>query len=71
LPSIVHSSRIDGMMSSITLSDVLVPRLDDVALDHRRHLDERRLADIDVPGASLFFASATKRSMPKPSTGAI
>ena len=32
------------------LRDVGVPWLDDVGLDHRRHLDERRLADIDVPG---------------------
>src|SRR5262249_34823143 len=35
------------------LRDVLVPRLDDVALDHLRHLHERRLPDIDVPGALL------------------
>ena len=33
------------------LGDVLVPRLDHVGLDHRGHLDERRHADIDVPGA--------------------
>ncbi len=35
--------------------DVVVPRLDHVGLDHRRHLDERRLADIDVPGAFLVL----------------
>src|ERR1700685_2983771 len=35
--------------------DVLFPRLDHVALDHRRHFDERRLADGDVPGTLLFL----------------
>ena len=33
------------------LRDVVVPGLDHVGLDHRAHLDERRHADIDVPGA--------------------
>ena len=37
------------------LRDVVVPRLDDVGLDERRHFDERRLPDIDVPGAFLVL----------------
>ncbi len=35
--------------------NVVVPRLDDIGLDHRRHLDERRLANINVPGAFLVL----------------
>src|SRR5262249_32244312 len=34
---------------------VVVPRLDHVAFDHRRHFYEWRLADIDVPCAFLIF----------------
>ena len=68
---VLFADRRDDVVEHV-LRDVGVPRLDDVGFDHRRHFDERRLADIDVPGAfALFFASATKRSMPKPSTGAI
>ena len=37
------------------LRDVVVPRLDDAGLDEGRHFDERRLADIDVPGALLVL----------------
>ena len=37
------------------LRDVIVPGLDDVGLDERRHFDERRLPDIDVPGALLVL----------------
>src|SRR5688572_31523779 len=33
------------------LRDVGIPRLDDVGFNHRRHLHERRLTYIDVPGA--------------------
>ncbi len=33
------------------LRDVIVPRLDHAGLDERRHFDERRLPDIDVPSA--------------------
>ena len=52
---------VDGVLLADRRQDVIehvlgnigVPGLDDVALDHRRHFDERRLADIDVPGALL------------------
>ena len=37
------------------LRNVVVPRLDDVGFDERRHFDERRLPDIDVPGAFLVL----------------
>ena len=35
--------------------DVVVPWLDDAGFLHRRHFHERRLADIDVPGAFTGF----------------
>ena len=37
------------------LRNVIVPWLDDAGLDERRHFDERRLADIDVPRALLVL----------------
>ncbi len=37
------------------LRDVVVPWLDDIGRLHRRHFDEGRLADIDVPGAFLLL----------------
>ncbi len=47
---VLRTDRGDDVVEHI-LRDVVVPRLDDIGLDHRRHLHERRLADIDVPGA--------------------
>src|SRR5580693_2662047 len=38
------------------LWDVVVPRLNHASLDKRRHLDERRLTDVDVPAAVLVFS---------------
>jgi hypothetical protein len=35
--------------------DVVVPGFDDIGLDHRAHFHERRLADINIPGAFTFF----------------
>ena len=47
---VLFADRRDDVVEHV-LRDVVVPRLDDVGFDHRRHFDERRLADIDVPGA--------------------
>jgi hypothetical protein len=37
------------------LGDIVVPRLDHVGLDHRRHFDEGRHPDVHVPGALLLL----------------
>ena len=51
---VLLADRRDDVVEHV-LRDVVVPGLDDVGLDHRRHFDERRLADIDVPGALLVL----------------
>ena len=46
--------------------NVVVPRLDDIGLDHRRHLDEWRLANVNIPGAFLVLGFSHEALDAKP-----
>ncbi len=59
------TNRRDNVIEDIPWN-VIVPWLDHIRLNHRGHLDERSLTNIDVPGTLALLGFSNKAFNPEP-----